>query len=221
MNEKIEQFYEELSRRVAKAEEEAAASRERQKKEQKSQRLGRMLASLSNLYFTTKGAPSQEFPELKEEADGEAESKNLDRERARLMKAHESIERLRMADERNRALISYQENRQKNDDRRTDAEVGYKANRQEIETRKADADIGYKANRQEIENRKADADIEKRQAEVSGLNAKEQLTNAQTEAKQAETDLRRRQAAGGTVFQQRNGRTKARRLTLREVRSKR
>ncbi len=183
MNEKTQQFYDDLEQRIIQAEEEAKATRERREKERKTRNLGRMLASLSNLYFTTRGAPSQEIGAMEPEESDSITQEQLARRRERLLKAHESIERLRMAEARNNAAVRYQENRQKNDDLRTEA------------------DIGYKANRQENENRKTNADIEKRQAEVEALNARGSLASAQAQVKSAEASIKQQEAQNLPVKQ--------------------
>ena len=102
----------------------------------------------------------------------------------RLLRAHESITKLRMADARTQSDIDYKESLKADSQRRTDA------------------DIAYKQNRQENENRKTDADIEKRQAEAESLNAKGRLATSQSELKDVEAGIRRQEAANLPVKQQ-------------------
>ena len=182
IDEKTQQFYDGLTERMAKAEEQAEKERADERRNSQIRQLGNVLTGLSNLYWTTKGAPSQN---LKPAATPTTPAGNdTARLNNRLLRAHESITKLRMADARTQSDIDYKESLKADSQRRTDA------------------DIAYKQNRQENESRKTDADIEKRQAEAENLNAKGRLATSQSELKDVETGIRRQEAANLPVKQQ-------------------
>ena len=182
IDEKTQQFYDGLTERIAKAEEQAEKERASNQRKSQIRQFGNVLTGLSNLYWATKGAPSQNLkpsatPTMSAETD-------TTRRHDRLMRAHESITKLRMADARTQSDINYKESLKADSQRRTDA------------------DIAYKQNRQENENRKTDADIEKREAEAENLNAKGRLAASQSELKDVEAGIRRQEAANLPVKQQ-------------------
>ena len=182
IDEKTQQFYDGLTERMAKAEEQTEKERASERRNSRIRQLGNVLIGLSNLYWTTKGAPSQQL----KLAALPATTTGTDAVRLndRLLRAHESITKLRMADARTQSDIDYKDSLKADSQRRTDA------------------DIAYKQNRQENENRKTDADIEKRQAEAENLNAKGRLATSQSELKDVEAGIRRQEAANLPVKQQ-------------------
>lgn len=186
IDEKTQQFYDGLTERMAKAEEQAEKDRQERRRNSRIRQVGRVVSGLANLYWTTRGAPSQELPASTESAEEADDSYNRRQERLhdRLMRAHESITKLRMANAKTESAIDYNESRQENEARRTDAE------------------IALKQSRQENESRKTDAEIEKRQAEAENLNAKGRLAASQSELKEVEAGIRRQEAANLPIKQQ-------------------
>jgi hypothetical protein len=181
IDDKTQQFYDGLAERTAKAEEQAEKERADERRKSQIRQLGNVLTGLSNLYWTTKGAPSQHLKPAPMQAI--AVKADSDRLTDRLMRAHESITKLRMAEARTQSDIDYKERLKADSQRRTDA------------------DIIYKQNRQENETRKTDADIEKREAEAENLNAKGRLATSQSELKDVEAGIRRQEAANLPVKQ--------------------
>lgn len=182
IDEKTQQFYDGLTERMARAEEQAEKERADERRNSQIRQLGNVLTELSNLYWTTQGAPSQQLkPTAMPTTPAGNDTAQLNN---RLLRAHESITKLRMADARTQSDINYKESLKADSQRRTDA------------------DIAYKQNRQENESRKTDADIEKRQAEAENLNAKGRLATSQSELKDVETGIRRQEAANLPMKQQ-------------------
>jgi hypothetical protein len=182
IDEKKQQFYDVLTERMARAEEQAEKERADERRNSQIRQLGNVLTGLSNLYWTTQGAPSQNLkPAASPTTPAGTDATRLN---DRLLRAHESITKLRMADARTQSDIDYKESLKADSQRRTDA------------------DIAYKQNRQENESRKTDADIEKRRAEAENLNAKGRLATSQSELKDVETGIRRQEAANLPVKQQ-------------------
>lgn len=182
IDEKTQQFFDGLTERMAKAEEQAEKARADERRNSQIRQLGNVLTGLSNLYWTTKGALSQHLkPATTQTTPADTDTS---RQHDRLMRAHESITKLRMADARTQSDIDYKESLKADSQRRTDA------------------DIAYKQNRQENENRKTDADIGKREAEAENLNAKGRLAASQSELKDVEAGIRRQEAANLPVKQQ-------------------
>ena len=58
IDEKTQQFYDGLTERMAKAEEQAEKERADERRKSQIRQLGNVLTGLSNLYWTTKGTPS-------------------------------------------------------------------------------------------------------------------------------------------------------------------
>ena len=186
IDEKTQQFYDSLTERMAKAEERAESERRSEMRNKRIRQIGQAVRGLSNLYWTVRGAPCQELPTppTTSTQDDESYERQQERMQDRLMRAHESITKLRMTNAKTESAINYNENRQANDKRRTDADVALKQSRQENETRKTDADI------------------EKRQAEAENLNAKGRLAASQSELKNVEAGIKRQEAANLPAKQQ-------------------
>ena len=186
IDEKTQQFYDSLTERMAKAEERAESERRSEMRNKRIRQIGQVVRGLSNLYWTVRGAPSQELPTSPTTStqDDESYERQQERMQDRLIRAHESITKLRMTNAKTESAINYNENRQANDKRRTDA------------------DIALKQSRQENETRKTDADIEKRQAEAENLNAKGRLAASQSELKNVEAGIKRQEAANLPAKQQ-------------------
>ena len=186
IDEKTQQFYDSLTERMAKAEERAESERRSEMRNKRIRQIGQAVRGLSNLYWTVRGAPSQELPTSPTTStqDDESYERQQERMQDRLMRAHESITKLRMTNAKTESAINYNENHQANDKRRTDADVALKQSRQENETRKTDADI------------------EKRQAEAENLNAKGRLAASQSELKNVEAGIKRQEAANLPAKQQ-------------------
>lgn len=186
IDEKTQQFYDSLTERMAKAEERAESERRSEMRNKRIRQIGQAVRSLSNLYWTVRGAPSQELPTppTTSTQDDESYERQQERMQDRLMRTHESITKLRMTNAKTESAINYNENHQANDKRRTDADVALKQSRQENETRKTDADI------------------EKRQAEAENLNAKGRLAASQSELKNVEAGIKRQEAANLPAKQQ-------------------
>lgn len=179
MDERTEKFFEALNARISEAERDAAAREAKARKAGQFRQMGRMLQSLSNLYWTTRGAPASQGEVLKDNgdgADGGSYGERAAKERERLIKAHESLAKLRMAQDK------------------TAADIRYRDSKRENEVRKTDADIGYIDNHQANENRKTDADIDKRNAETDHLVARGRVAQAQAGLKEAETAVKQQEA---------------------------
>ena len=186
IDEKTQQFYDSLAERMTKAEERAESERKKEIRNKRIRQIGQVVRGLSNLYFTTRGAPSQEIPDAATAtaATDDSYERRQERLQDRLMRAHESITKLRMTNARTASAIDYNESRQANEARRTEAEVALKQSRQENEARKTDADI------------------EKRMAEAENLSAKGRLASSQSDLKEVEAGIKRQEAANLPAKQQ-------------------
>lgn len=160
---KAQQFYEDLNKRMEEAEQRAEAERAERKRKSRVRQMGNVLSGLANLYWASKGAPSQE-PAHKDQSktNGEIEP-GADSDR--LMKARQSLARLRMAGAK------------------TAANIDYTAQRQQNETRKTEADIG-----------KREAEVENLKARGSLIESRTRLTDAATDMKRSEGEIKRQEA---------------------------
>ena len=140
LDEQTQQFYDDLNRRMKEAEEEAQRMRKNNRMVQRIRSTGNMLRSLSNLMWTAKGAPPQENPSLTDDSD-QAYEERISKQRERMMKAYESLARLRMADAKTNSDIDYQESRRRNEEKHTNALIQYQQNRENNENKKTEAEI--------------------------------------------------------------------------------
>ncbi len=185
IDEKTQQFYDDLDRRLKAAEEEA----ERQKRENKTidriRQAGSIIRSVANLYWTTKGAPPQDISSPTDISDESDEQ--IARQRERMLKAHESLARLRMADAKANADIDYADGRRRNEERRTNAMIDYQQNRENNENKKTEAEIDNIHSRTNLANRQAAlANEQTRQRQIQNENLPQQ--------QQQEAEIRRARA---------------------------
>lgn len=212
IDERTQQFYDDLSRRMQEAEAEAERRRRKNVSINRIRSLGNVLRSMSNLYWTTRDAPSQDIKPttLLEEADG----RQLDRHRERMIKAHESITRLRMASAKANADIDYTEGRRQNDERKTDAEIEYKSNKQENENRKTDAEIDNIHSRSNLAD--SQASLAEAQADI-----RRQEAQHLPEKQRQEGEVRRARAQQSWAAARRYDRQPTTRMNLKTLRKRR
>ena len=202
IDEKTQQFYDGLTERMAKAEEQAEKDRQERRRNDRIRQVGRVVGGLSNLYWTTRGAPSQDRPpaaESTEKTDG-SYSERQDRLNDRLMRAHDSITKLRMANAKTESAIGYNERRQENEARRTDAEI----EKRQAEAENLNAKGRLAASQSEL--KEVEAGI--RRQEAANLPIKQQ--------QEAEVRKARAQQAWAAAQRQRNSRPP--KLTLKQKR---
>lgn len=212
IDERTQQFFDDLSRRMTEAEEEAERRRGENVSINRIRSLGNVLKSMSNLYWTTRDAPSQDIkPTALLEDD---DDKRLDRQRERMIKAHESITRLRMAGAKANADIGYTEGRRLNDERKTDAEIQYKSNKQENENKKTDAEIDNIHSRSNLAD--SQASLAEAQADIRRQEA-EHLPEKQRQ----EDEVRRAKAQQSWAAARRYDRQPVPRMNLKTLRQKR
>jgi len=167
IDEKTQQFYDDLERRMKSSEEELEKRRRNNHAVGKIRQAGHVLKSISNLYWTTRGAPPQQIdpPPMEEDQTDE----QIGRRRERMMKAYESLAKLRMADAKSAAAIDLSDSRRRNEERRTNAL------------------IDYQQNKQNNENKKTEAEIDNIHSRISLTSSQAALAQAQTEHRKQET----------------------------------
>ena len=211
IDEKTQQFYDDLNQRMKEAEEEAQRMRQNNRMVHRICTTGNVLRSLSNLMWTVKGAPPQEIPSVADE--DQAYEDRISKQRERMMKAYESLARLRMADARTTSAIDYQESRRRNEEKQTNALIQYQQNRENNENRKTDAEIDNIHSRSNLANSQAalvDQQTEGRRQENANLPARQEQ----------ESEIRRARAQQAWAAAHRQQTIKPR-TTLRTVRRRR